>query len=196
MTVGREQPTCRAISVFEVPSAASSKILARSAKAARMLWDRLHWPRVRRSSGGMASGGAMAGMNNPAATTPQPPSKFRDGLLVSNPDWAGELAVVLHTLGRGAELLEPLGRLTTPTPWLQAAGAIARGRFDRAADLYAQIGSVPDEAFARLQAAKQLLAAGRRAEGTAHLQRVVAFYREVQASAYLREAEMLLAATA
>jgi class 3 adenylate cyclase/tetratricopeptide (TPR) repeat protein len=118
------------------------------------------------------------------------------GALVSNPDWSGELAVVLHTLGRGAELIELVGRLTTPTPWLQAAAAIAGGRFDRAADLYAQIGSLPDAAFARLQAAKQLLAAGRRTEGTTHLQRVVAFYREVQASAYLREAEMLLAATA
>ena len=115
---------------------------------------------------------------------------------MSNPDWAGELAVVLHTLGRGAELLELLGRLTTPTPWLEGAVAIAGGRFDRAADLYAQIGSVPDEAFARLQAAKQLLASDRPAEGATHLQRVVAFYREVQASAYLREAEMLLAATA
>src|SRR5512132_2631792 len=81
MTVGREQPTCRAISVFDVPSAASSRILARSAKAARMLWDRLHWPRVRRSSGGMASGGAMAGMGNPAATIPQSSSKFRDDRL-------------------------------------------------------------------------------------------------------------------
>jgi hypothetical protein len=50
--------------------------------------------------------------------------------------------------------------------------------------------------LARLQAAKQLLASGRRAEGTAYLQRVVDFYREVQASAYLREAELLLAATA
>jgi hypothetical protein len=84
---------------------------------------------------------------------------------VSNPDWSGELAVVLHTLGRGAELIELVGRLTTPTPWLQAALAIACSRFDRAADLYAQIGSLPDEAFARLQAAKQLLATGRRAEG-------------------------------
>jgi hypothetical protein len=118
------------------------------------------------------------------------------GALVSNPDWSGKLAVVLHTLGRGAELIELVGRLTRPTPWLQAALAIARGRFDRAADLYAQIGSLPDEAFARLQAAKQLLATGRRAEGNTHLQRVVAFYREVGATAYLREAEVLLAATA
>jgi hypothetical protein len=62
--------------------------------------------------------------------------------------------------------------------------------------LYAQIGSLPDEAFARVQAAKQLLATGRRAEGNIHLQRVVTLYREVGASAYLREAEVLLAATA
>src|SRR5918994_7646509 len=81
MTVGREQPTWWAMSVLEVPSAASSRILARSARAAQIEPERLHWPRVRRSSGGMASGGAMAGMVNPAATTPQSSSKFRDGLL-------------------------------------------------------------------------------------------------------------------
>jgi hypothetical protein len=43
---------------------------------------------------------------------------------------------------------------------------------------------------------KQLLASGRRAEGATHLQRAVAFDRKVGASAYLREAEVLLAATA
>ena len=43
---------------------------------------------------------------------------------------------------------------------------------------------------------KQLLASGRRAEGATHLQCAVALYREVGASAYLRETEVLLAATA
>src|SRR6266508_4301875 len=85
MTVGREHPTCPAMSVLDSPWAASSRILARSARAARIEPERLHWPRVRRSSGGMASGGAMAGMNNPAATTPQPSTKFRDELL--EPKW-------------------------------------------------------------------------------------------------------------
>src|SRR6266545_7122528 len=81
MTVGREQPTRRAISVLDVPWAASSRILARSTRAARIEPERLHWPRVCRSSAAMASGGAIAGMSNRAATTPHPSSKFRDGLL-------------------------------------------------------------------------------------------------------------------
>src|SRR5215207_7444730 len=81
MTVGREHPTCPAMSVLDSPSAASSRILARSARAARIEPERLHWPRVRRSSGDIASGGALAGMSNRAATTPQPSSKFRDDLL-------------------------------------------------------------------------------------------------------------------
>jgi hypothetical protein len=38
--------------------------------------------------------------------------------------------------------------------------------------------------------------AGIRAEGATHLQCAVALYRDVGASAYLREAEVLLAATA
>jgi tetratricopeptide (TPR) repeat protein len=118
------------------------------------------------------------------------------GLLPTYPDWSGELAVVLHAMGRAAELLELTAAVTAPTPWLQAATAMAAGEFERAADTYAEIGSLPDEAFARLQAAKQLLATGRRAEGNTHLQRVVAFYREVRAGAYLREAEVLLAASA
>src|SRR6266508_3662719 len=98
MTVGREHPTCPAMSVLDSPWAASSRILARSARAARIEPERLHWPRVRRSSGGMASGGAMAGMNNPAATTPQPSTKFRDELLGSfkgtSPSQAFELPII------------------------------------------------------------------------------------------------------
>jgi hypothetical protein len=118
------------------------------------------------------------------------------GVLVSDPDWSGELAVVLQALGREAELLELVGGITRPTPWLQAAAAIAHGQFDQAADLYAQIGSLPDEAFARLRAAEHLFAAGQRAEGNTQLQLAVVFYRKVQASTYLREAEALLAASA
>jgi hypothetical protein len=83
-----------------------------------------------------------------------------------------------------------------PTPWLQAAAAIATGDYERAAELYAEIGSLPDEALTRLRAAEQLLAAGRQAEGTVQLQQALAFYRQVQASAYVRQAEALLAASA
>jgi DNA-binding SARP family transcriptional activator/class 3 adenylate cyclase len=118
------------------------------------------------------------------------------GMLVTNPDWPGELAVVLEALGRGAELTELAARGTPPTLWLQAAMAIVRGKFLQAANLYAKIGSLPDEAFARLRAAQQLAAGGQQIEASKQLERALVFYREVRASAYLREAEALLAASA
>jgi len=99
-------------------------------------------------------------------------------------------------LGRGTELLEVVAAVKASSSWLQAAAAIATGDFERAAELYAEIGSLPDEALARLRAAERLLTAGRRAEGSAQLQQALDFYRQVQASAYLREAEALLAASA
>jgi hypothetical protein len=119
----------------------------------------------------------------------------QDGALLGA-DWPVDLAIVLAALGRGEQLVELAARSKMSAAWLEGAAAFAAGEFQRAADRYTEIGSLPDEAFARLQAAKQLLASGRRAEGTTHLQLAVAFYREVGASTYLREAEVLLAATA
>jgi hypothetical protein len=118
------------------------------------------------------------------------------GALVTNPDWSGQLAIVLYTLGRGSELLDLISRVTAPTPWQEAAAAIAAGRFEEAADRYAKIGSLPDEAYARLRAGEQLLNAGRRADGNAQLQQALAFYRQVGATAYLHEADALVAASA
>jgi class 3 adenylate cyclase len=111
-------------------------------------------------------------------------------------EWSADLAAVLVGLGRGNDLRELAASKAVSTPWLEAAAAFAGSGFEQAAERYAEIGSLPDEAFARLRAAEQLLAAGRRAEGNTELQRAVAFYRKVRASAHLREAEALLAATA
>jgi class 3 adenylate cyclase len=118
------------------------------------------------------------------------------GILATSPDWSGQLAIVLHALRRGSELLELISRVTAPTPWQEAAAAIAAGSFQQAADRYAGIGSLPDEAYARLRAGEQLYNAGRRADGNAQLQQVLAFYRHVGATAYLREADALVAASA
>jgi len=107
-----------------------------------------------------------------------------------------DAAEVLSALGRGAEL-DALGAAArVQTRWIEAAGAYIRGDFVQAADIYAETGSLPDEAFARLRAAEALIAAGRRAEGDRELQRALAFYRSVDAKAYLREGEALLAQTA
>jgi DNA-binding SARP family transcriptional activator len=119
----------------------------------------------------------------------------QDGALLGA-DWPVDLAIVLAALGRGEELVELAARSRMPTPWLEGAGAFAAGEFQRAADRYAEIGSLPDEAFARLQAAKRLFADERRGEANAQLERAMAFYRKVRASAYLGEGEALLAASA
>jgi hypothetical protein len=58
------------------------------------------------------------------------------------------------------------------------------------------MGSPTNEAFYRLAAAEALIAAGRRAEGEAELERALAFYRSVDATAYLERAETLLTASA
>ena len=118
------------------------------------------------------------------------------GVLPTAPDWSGDLAVVLQALGRGPELLESLTAANTPTGWFEAASALASGEFQRAADLYDHIEAQPDAAFARLQAAKLLVGAGRRAEANAQLSRALAFYRQVGATSYLGQADALAAASA
>jgi class 3 adenylate cyclase len=120
----------------------------------------------------------------------------QQGVLPTEPDWSGELADVLQALGRGAELLELLAHAKTPTLWLEAAAAVAAEDSERAADLYDQIGAQPDAAFARLQAARRLVAAGRRAEANAQLSRALGFYRQVGATAYVGQADALTAASA
>jgi class 3 adenylate cyclase/tetratricopeptide (TPR) repeat protein len=108
--------------------------------------------------------------------------------------WVVDLMCALELLGRGGELLEAGGGVATRTAWLEAALAFIRGEFDVAAALFDRIGSRPDEALARLRAAKQLAQAGMPNEAGAELERALAFYRDVEASAYVSEAEELLVA--
>jgi tetratricopeptide (TPR) repeat protein len=110
--------------------------------------------------------------------------------------WSADLAVVLEALGRGTELVEFAARVEQPTRWLRAATAFAGGDFELAADRYAEIGSRPDEAYARLKAAERLLAGGRRDASGVQLRQAVDFYRQFQAAAFLRRAEALLVASA
>jgi class 3 adenylate cyclase/tetratricopeptide (TPR) repeat protein len=118
------------------------------------------------------------------------------GVRALGPNWLGDLALVLEGLGRGIELVELAATATLRTPWAQAAMAIATGEFERAAELYAEIGSLPDQSYARLRAAERLFAAGRRTEASAQVEQALAFYRQVQADAYLDEGTALLAASA
>ena len=73
------------------------------------------------------------------------------------------------------------------TPWTKAVQAHAAGDFAGAADIMRRVGSKPDEAEARLQAAR-----GGDAED--QLEQALAFYRSVDAQYYVRECEAVRAA--
>jgi class 3 adenylate cyclase/tetratricopeptide (TPR) repeat protein len=61
--------------------------------------------------------------------------------------WVAELAYVMRALGRGAELESAASNGVPSTRWLDAAKAVAKGDDERARELYAEIGSGPDEAL-------------------------------------------------
>jgi class 3 adenylate cyclase len=104
-------------------------------------------------------------------------------------------AWVAHDLGRDDDYAQCLGPWMH-VPWTDAALAILGGDYLRAAEVLAEIGYRPGEAYARLRGAKALVEEGRRAEADAELQRSLAFWREVGAKCYVREGEALLAASA
>jgi class 3 adenylate cyclase/tetratricopeptide (TPR) repeat protein len=111
-------------------------------------------------------------------------------------DWLGDLAIALDVLGRADELVEGAAAAKSASPWLEAAEAYAAGNFAGAADVYEKIGALPDEAYARLRAARSLVEEGRRTEADLQLERSLAFFRRAGATAYLREGEALLPASA
>jgi class 3 adenylate cyclase/tetratricopeptide (TPR) repeat protein len=112
----------------------------------------------------------------------------------SESDWPADIAFVLPQLATERQLLEGAAQTRNHTPWFEALVACASGDFRGAANVYAGIGALPDEASARLCAAESLVREGRRAEADAELTLALAFWRSVGATAYVREAEALLAA--
>ncbi len=118
--------------------------------------------------------------------------EFLDGLKgrLIKPDVGIDLGIAMITLGIPFESLDAVA---LPSPWLDAVRALVSGDPCRAAEIYAKIGSRPDEAAARLEAARQLLAAGREAEGQAELAAARSFYQEVGATAHLEEAAHIFA---
>jgi hypothetical protein len=107
-------------------------------------------------------------------------------------DWFAMPAPAFAALGRAADLLaRPPSQ--NRSAWEHAARARLRGENLDAAQRFAEIGSLPDEAEARLRAGEALLADGRSTEGTEELERALEFWRSVGAARYVREAEALLA---
>jgi hypothetical protein len=70
---------------------------------------------------------------------------------------------------------------------------VAGGNLVAAADALAAIGAGTHEAHARLRAAGRLADAGSRAEAERQLALALAFYRDVRATAFVREGEALFA---
>ena len=106
---------------------------------------------------------------------------------------AAELAWIADELALTAEV-EAWLRPSLHTRWKDAAEAVLRHEFGAAAELYAEIGDSADEARARVHAAEQLVAGGRRAEADRQLELSIGFWRSVGATRYVRQAEALLAA--
>jgi class 3 adenylate cyclase len=104
---------------------------------------------------------------------------------ISYPYAGPDLAIALVELGRSEELSPVVALSPRSSLWLEAATAFAAGDYVRAADLYARIGSLPDEADARLRSGRD-----------AQVRRALDFYRSVGATRYVREGEALLAASA
>ena len=76
--------------------------------------------------------------------------------------------------------------------WREIGLACLDHEFSRAADLWLDAGSLTWEAYLRERAAEELIAAGRRAEGEAELDRALAFYRSVGAIFCIERDEALL----
>jgi tetratricopeptide (TPR) repeat protein len=106
--------------------------------------------------------------------------------------WVVPAAIVLTEVGRGQEILA-LGGYGLPSRWIQAARCWALGDLTGAADLFQQIGSAGDEAYARVKEAERLVATGHRAEAEPFLSHALELYRGMGATAFIRKAEQLLA---
>jgi class 3 adenylate cyclase/tetratricopeptide (TPR) repeat protein len=134
-----------------------------------------------------------------ATGRPDEASELLDELLGVWPEhfptsyWVSDLAFTLAGLGREELLLDAADRARTSSRWLEAARAVAQGDFERACDVYAATGSVPDELLARLGSARQALAAGRRQEAEAALSAALPALGRIGADRWEREGEALLA---
>ncbi|HSI96808.1 MAG TPA: hypothetical protein VK926_00460, partial [Gaiellaceae bacterium] len=108
-------------------------------------------------------------------------------------EWHPELVLELVLAGLSAAATRVVEQLPD-VPWRDVARAIVDGDHAGAADLLESIGEQPLQAELRLRAARSLAAEGRLADAEAQLERARAFYRSVGATAYLREADEILAA--
>jgi len=106
--------------------------------------------------------------------------------------WIVPAAVVLSGTGRASKILA-LGGEELPSGWIQAARRWAMGDLSGAADLFDEMGSAGDEAAARTAEADRLITQGKRPDAEPFLSRALELYRMMGATAFIQEAERLLA---
>jgi hypothetical protein len=104
-----------------------------------------------------------------------------------------ELALAAQKVGFTEDVAE-LVRNGPQTKWAEATQALVQDDFVLGADLLGEIGDEELEALARIRAAEQFAAAGRRAEADEQLRLSLSFWQRAGAPRYIRKAEALLAA--
>jgi class 3 adenylate cyclase len=109
--------------------------------------------------------------------------------------WSVDLACALDALESGGELVDTARHARTDSAWLTASVAFVSGAFAVAAEQFGRIGSMPDEALARLRAAALLFVEDRNGQGQAQAERALSFYRRVGATTYSGEAGRLAGGT-
>jgi tetratricopeptide (TPR) repeat protein len=113
---------------------------------------------------------------------------------VSGAYWLTELALALALTGQADKVAAV--RIEGPWSWLSAARLFSDGRHAEAADELGAIGARPEEALARLLAARELIGGGDRASGEAQLRRALGFWESVRAVRLIELADALLARSA
>jgi class 3 adenylate cyclase/tetratricopeptide (TPR) repeat protein len=108
-------------------------------------------------------------------------------------EWHIELVLELDSMDRLGVASRIVERLPD-VPWRTVCRAIVERDLGGAADVLASMGEQPLQAELRLLAARALVAEGRLVEAEQQLELARAFWRRVGATAYLREADEVLAA--
>ena len=131
---------------------------------------------------------------------PEEADRLLDELLLSRgpepfPGYVVPLSLTALARGRAEDVLARLETLV-PSPWRDAAAAMLHGEHRGAAELFARIGILPEEAQARLLAAEAFAAAGSHEAMEGQLERCVPFFESVGATAYVRRGEKLRSALA
>jgi tetratricopeptide (TPR) repeat protein len=108
-------------------------------------------------------------------------------------EWHVELLVALREAGRVDDGRVILARMPDGK-WRDACRDAIEGEYADAADVLASMGNERVQAEVRLLAARSFTASGRLAEAEAQIERARAFHRRVGATAYLAQADEIVAA--